>query len=139
MKLQLNSLKKAIVSLDATISLTQNPSFESYNDIMQNALRAGVIQNFEFTYELCWKFMKRFLSLQLGSSVVDGVSRAELFRLSAEHQLIDNVDTWRSYHEYRNLTSHIYDEDIAVEVFAASVKFINDAKKLYEILESKND
>ena len=43
-------------------------------------IAAGVIQNFAFTYELCWKFMKRWIEENVNSEIVDGVTRRELFR-----------------------------------------------------------
>ncbi|MCX5751487.1 MAG: HI0074 family nucleotidyltransferase substrate-binding subunit, partial [Candidatus Saganbacteria bacterium] len=98
-----------------------------------------VIQNFEFTYELCWKFMKRWLSKNLGSAYVDGIPRYELFRLAGESLLIDNVSLWMDYHDARNETSHVYDKTTAGEVFAAAVKFSEDAKKLLANIEKKND
>lgn len=139
MALEVNSLKKAIASLDTSVSLTQDQSLAQFNEPIKKLLRFGVIQNFEFTYELCWKFMKRYLEGQLGSVAVDGVPRAELFRLAAEHHLIDDVSRWRSYHSYRNLTSHVYDEDVAAEIFAIAIKFNMDAKKFLAALEAHND
>lgn len=139
MALELTNLKKAVTSLEDAISLIQNRNFLKFSQVMQNVLRAGVIQNFEFTYELCWKFMKRYLGNQLGSSAVDGISRTELFRLSAEHHLINDVTKWRSYHDYRNLTSNIYDEDVASEIFEAAKTFIVDAKSFLAELEKRND
>ena len=100
---------------------------------------AGVIQNFEFTYELCWKFMKRWLENNLGSSYVDGLPRKELFRIAAEHQLISNVSNWFIYHEARNETTHTYDRKKAERVFETAQKFLPDAKELLRNLEKKND
>ena len=139
MLLELTSLKKAILALDTLIARIQNHDFSTLDAVIQKGLKAGVVQNFEITYELAWKFMKRYLEAQIGSSQVDGVSRTELFRLSAEYHLIDDVDTWRNYHEYRNLTSHTYDEDVAEEVFNAAVLFVVDVKKLLTALEEHND
>jgi len=139
MALELTSLKKAIASLDVTIQLTQDEGFLKLSTAMKNGIKSGVIQNFEFTYELCWKFMKRYLEYQLGSSYVDGISRIELFRLSAEHHLIEDVAIWKSYHEFRNLTVHTYDEETAEEIFHAATIFILDAKKFLVSLETRND
>ena len=101
MTLELTSLEKAITSLEETIKIATSKEFATYTEALQNVIKAGVIQNFEFTYELCWKFMKRYLENQLGSAYVDGISRMELFRLSSEHHLISDVIKWKSYHDYR--------------------------------------
>lgn len=138
MPLDLSSLKKAVASLKNALEVVNSDEFSALSKEMQILLQAGVIQNFEFTYELCWKFMKRYLSDQLGSSMVDGVSRTELFRLGIENRLISDVAKWRSYHEYRNLTSHVYDENVAAEIFAASKDFIIDAKNFLDELEKRN-
>lgn len=100
---------------------------------------SGVIQHFEFTYELGWKFIKRWLSVNIGKSEVEGLSRRGLFRLAKEFGLIDSVDEWMLFHAARNETSHTYDENTAEEVFEVSIKFLPVAKKLLTQLELKND
>jgi len=138
--LDLTSLRKAIKSLDTALKVAS--SEEQMGKMSQGAretIRAGVIQNFEFTYELCWKFMKRWLDNNLGSAYVDGVNRRELFRLAAEHRLITDVEAWMEYHDMRNETTHTYDESTAEEVYESAVKFINDAEKLFISLEKQND
>jgi len=139
MELDLSSFRKAIGSLQRTLQVADDEGFMSgLSDDQKDAIRAGVIQNFEFTYELCWKFMRRWLDGNLGSTYIGGVSRRQLFRLSAEHKLIDDIDKWMEYHETRNETSHTYDEDIAEDVFETAREFISDAETLLKALEDRN-
>ena len=140
MKLDLSSFRKAVGSLQMTLAVADDRGFMSgLSDSQKNAIRAGVIQNFEFTYELCWKFMRRWLDANLGSTYVAGVTRRQLFRLSAENKLIGDVDKWMEYHEARNETAHTYDENTAEEVFETAREFIADAEKLLKALEERND
>lgn len=140
MKLDLSSLRKAVESLEKTIRVADDDAFMSRLDEDQKqAVKAGVILNFEFTYELCWKFMRRWLDVNLGSSYVAGVSRRQLFRLSAEHRLLSDVDRWMEYHDARNETAHTYDESTAEDVFETAHHFLADAQKLLQALEARND
>jgi nucleotidyltransferase substrate binding protein (TIGR01987 family) len=140
MKLDLSSLRKAVESLKKTLQVAEDEAFISgLSDNQKDTVRAGVIQNFEFTYELCWKFMRRWLEINLGSTYVEGVARRQLFRLSAENKLIDDVDRWMEYHDARNETSHTYDEDTAEDVFSTAREFPADAEKLLKALERRND
>ena len=76
MKLDLSSLRKAVESLEKTIRVVDDNTFMlRLNEDQKGAVRAGVIQIFEFTYELCWKFMRWWLEVNLGSVYVAGVSR----------------------------------------------------------------
>ena len=137
--LDLSSLKSAVESLEQAVSITQdNKQFCSFTEKQQKVIKAGVIQNFEFTYELCWKFIKRWLETNETTSV-DGLVRNELFRIAAEHQLITDITKWFDYHKARNKTFHIYDENIAEEVFNISCAFLPDAKELLKRLEEHND
>lgn len=135
MVLDLSSLRKSIASLERMIKTES--SNQSYGSDVKEAIRAGVIQNFEFTYELCWKFMKRWLENNVGNEYVQGVARRQLFRSAAENLLIDDIDCWMDYHEARNQTAHTYDPIKAQEVFEVAQKFLHDAKKLAQNLELK--
>ncbi len=138
--LELSSLEKAIYSFTRAVRVCKQKIAEE--NIPQDELetiKAGVIQNFEFTYELCWKFMKRWIEQNISNIAADGVTRRELFRMSAENLLIDDVDEWMQYHQARNLTSHIYDAIVAEDVLASALRFLPVAESLKESLEKRND
>ena len=137
MDLDLNSLQSSLRQLDSALQTIAEPQVASLKKNFYETLRAGVIQQFEVAYEQCWKFMKRYLEMNLGASYVDGISRRELFRLSAEHQLIENIEEWLDFHYARNLSSHTYELKTAEEVFELAVQFNESAKQFFQSLEKK--
>lgn len=140
MSLNLNSLKKAVSSLERAIKVASSNKIKGkVNTDEEEVIRAGVIQNFEFTYELCWKFMKRWLEINISSAVVDGVSRKELFRMAAESRLISDVEAWFEYNKSRNETAHTYDWKTAEDVYDAAIRFAVDARSFLKVLEERND
>jgi len=141
MKLDLSSLRKAVESLEKTIKVSENKLLiAGLDEDTKDAIRAGVIQNFEFTYELCWKFMRRWIKENADVEEAEYPrTRKELFRMAARFSLIKEPLTWFSYGDARNLTSHTYDEDKAETVYETAVDFIEDAKYLLERLQELND
>ena len=138
MKLDFTSLVQAVNALRRSFEESQ-PLLPSFSPIMQDVVKAGVIQHFEVAYEQCWKAMKRWLETNLNSESVDGVSRRELFRLAAEHQLIKDVDVWMSFHKGRNSTSHTYDAATAQDVYDIAVAFISEAERFVTGISARND
>lgn len=78
----------------------------------------GLIQCFEYTYELAWNTMKDLFESQ-GESGIMG-SR-EAIRLAFRRGLIEDGETWMEMIKGRALTSHTYNEDVADKV-ALSIK-----------------
>jgi nucleotidyltransferase substrate binding protein (TIGR01987 family) len=126
--LQLTPLTKSISSLEKALA----QPFDEF-------IRDATIQRFEYSYELCWKMLRRQLAEDQGDSNIKLLSRKELFRVAAEYGYIDTPLNWFSYHKARNETSHIYDEKKADEVFQITKAFLIDAKKLQQILSAKNN
>ena len=140
MALELESLDKAVAALERVLARSDDVELmKGLDDVVQAAIKSGVIQHFEFTYELCWKFMKRWLEMNVSPTAVDGVTRRELFRYAAENRLIDNVDAWMRHHDARNKTSHTYDPDVAESVYLAAHRFVPDAVRLLAALKARND
>ncbi len=139
MALDLTSLINAISSLEDSIDSYN--VFSSKSDIDSkhiNTIKAGVIQNFEVAYEQSWKFMKRWIEENVNPELVDGVTRNELFRVSAENKLIADVEEWMKFHKSRNLTSHTYDGENAEKVFQASMTFLAVSKDFLSRIEARN-
>lgn len=141
MTLDLSSLEKAVIAMKQTLKLSENEDFMTAQDeITQNAIRAGVIQHFEFTYELCWKFIQRWIRENRTPEEADHPrTRKELFRMAARYGLVKDPLPWFSYGDARNITSHTYNEEDAVFVYETARKFLTDAEFLLEQLKEKND
>jgi nucleotidyltransferase substrate binding protein (TIGR01987 family) len=100
-------------------------------------LRDSVIQRFEFTYELSWKALKRYLEEDEGTENVDVLPRRDLYRMAAEKGLLDDPVAWFAYHRARNETVHTYQEAKAEEVYAVAARFVAAAADLLKRLEDR--
>jgi nucleotidyltransferase substrate binding protein (TIGR01987 family) len=139
MPLQLDSFRNALAALKAVQAKSEDAAFMAGLDATtREAIRSGVIQHFEFTYELAWKFIRRRLEADIGRASVDGIPRRDLFRVAAENGLIEDVEAWFQHHLARNQTSHTYDPPIAATVYARSLTFSGDATDLLARLEARN-
>ena len=131
MALDFSSLVKAIASLQHAID-------RSFQDTGDEVIRDAVIQRFEYTYELCWKMLKRQLEAESPAPAeVDRMSFRELMREGAERGMIHDVESWLEYREQRNITSHAYDGTKAESVYKTAVDFIADARQLLLELERR--
>ncbi len=139
MALELTSLRKALQSLQNALQVASPDELEKFEKEQAEVLKAGVIQNFEFSYELCWKFMRRWLKENLSPAITDGITRRELFRMAAEQRLIEDVEQWMRYHDARKLSSHTYLPEIADDVYRSAFAFHESARKLLQAMEERND
>lgn len=78
-------------------------------------VRDALIQRFEFTYELGWKCMFHWLRAQ-GERVPETVR--EVLKAGFRTELIGDAELWGKIQQYRNETSHTYNEKKAIEVAA---------------------
>jgi len=121
--------------MDSLASAIERTEREQPDDM----LRDSVIHRFEYTYELCWKMLKRRLKLDAPSpEAIDEMSFREMIREGAERGLIADPVAWFHYREKRNLTSHTYDEKVALDVYQAALAFLTDAESLLATLKNRN-
>lgn len=120
-EISISPFKKALSALDKAIEQPKN-----------EFTRDASIQRFEYSFELCWKLLKRYFFLKTG---IEEFQIKNIFREAAKQDLIENVDNWFIYHTARNLPSHTYNERTAEETYQAAKKFAIDARLLLENLE----
>jgi nucleotidyltransferase substrate binding protein (TIGR01987 family) len=109
------------------------------SDTSDTQIRDGLVQRFEFTYEIAHKLLKRFLEYTSPNpEQFDGMSFQDLIRTADEQGLLlGEWADWRRFREMRGKTSHAYDEDVALEVVAGIPRFIEEARTLHERLKDR--
>ncbi len=132
MALDTSSLRQAIAQLARGLD-------EARAEPGRDLLCDGVIQRFEYTYELSHKLLRRFLEQTDASpDRLDGSSFADLIRLGSERGLLrSDWDVWRTYRTARGTTSHTYDSAMARQVFALVPAFLEDAQALLDVLDHR--
>jgi nucleotidyltransferase substrate binding protein (TIGR01987 family) len=101
-------------------------------DVSDTQIRDGLIQRFEFTYDLSHKMLRRALAESAANpEEIDRLSFPDLIRTADEQGLLPGTWTdWRIYREMRNITSHSFDEAKALQVAAAIPAFLAEARGL---------
>jgi nucleotidyltransferase substrate binding protein (TIGR01987 family) len=109
-------------------------------DINDTQIRDGLIQRYEFTYEISHKILKRHLELSSPNpAVFDSMAFSDLIRTGNEQSLLKNDWTkWKIFREMRSKSSLTYDEQIAKEIVSIIPDFIDEAKFLLTKLENRN-
>lgn len=111
---------KALRKLDQAVSKIKEeyPSDEAGNidddEFLDDIIKEGLIQRFEYTHELAWNVMKDFL-LYEGDIKVLGSKDATRAAFAAD--LIENGELWMDMIKSRNQTSHTYNEGTADAIF----------------------
>ncbi len=140
-KLDFSALQGAIISLTEALDVVRESSwFNQQKQAVKNTLIAGVIQNFEFVYELSIKMLKRQMELEAASPEdIDFTSFRGLLRTATEKGLVQNIDAWFQYRQLRNITSHTYNHEKAQQVYQMTIAFLIDAKALLQKLEQRDE
>ena len=102
---------KAVVRLsEALTDLEKQPN--------STVIRDGVIQRFEFTFELAWKSLRDYMADQ-GADMTSIVFSKQVFKAAYAANLIDDSQVWLDMLDSRNITSHVYDDEQANQVAIA--------------------
>lgn len=101
---KLNDYKRASTRLDEATKI----------QIKEDIIYDGVIQRFEFTFELSWKLMKMFLEY---TGINELKSPRATIREAYTYGLIEEGEQWIDMMVDRNKTSHLYDEEEAILIY----------------------
>jgi nucleotidyltransferase substrate binding protein (TIGR01987 family) len=105
----------------------------------EDLFRDGLIQRFEFTYELSHKTLKRYLMMTSPSpEQVEAMPFSDQIRVANEQGLLlGNWPAWKQYRDKRSKSSHAYSEEIAIEVVDAIPGFLDEVKYLVQQLRGR--
>ena len=78
--------------------------------VLNELEKQGLIQAFEYTYELAWNTIKDFFENQ-GETGIHGSRDA--FRLAFRRGLVENGQAWMDMIKSRTLTTHTYNQEVA--------------------------
>jgi nucleotidyltransferase substrate binding protein (TIGR01987 family) len=108
-------------------------------DTSDDQIRDGLIQRFEFTYELSHKMLKRFLEdISPSPETIDQAAFSDLIRMGNEQSLLKSEwKVWRYFCDIRNITSHTYDLAKALEVVEGIPSFLEEAQHLRKELSRR--
>ncbi|MBY0580690.1 MAG: nucleotidyltransferase substrate binding protein [Rickettsiales bacterium] len=95
--------------------------------------QAGIIQSFEYCYELAWKIMKKVLN----SEGLEVSTPKQVIREACNAKIIDDVKLWIEFVNKRNLTVHTYNELVLKEIMEIMPKFKDELSKLIKELENR--
>jgi nucleotidyltransferase substrate binding protein (TIGR01987 family) len=106
----------------------------------ENSLyRDAVIQRFEFTDGLCASLLKRCLEQTLPVAPEIEMGFPTLIRTASENGLLrSGWNRWAEFRRARNLTSHMYDEEVARQVVEQIPEFAVEAEFLLAALERQS-
>ena len=108
-------------------------------DTSDTQIRDGLIQRFEFTYELSHKMLKRYLEMASATpEQFDSMPFADLIRTGNEQGLLlSDWPRWRQFRNMRGKTSHTYNEGISLEVVVDIPAFLEEASYLRDQLQGR--
>jgi nucleotidyltransferase substrate binding protein (TIGR01987 family) len=133
-KLDFTSLRNALARL--------KEGYARYkSDVSDIQIRDGLIQRYEFTYEISHKMLKRHLEMTSANpEAFDALPFADLIRTGNEQSLLkSDWTTWKVFREMRAKTSHTYDEDVAQSVVKVIPAFVEEIEFLVRQLDQHHD
>ena len=122
-QLNIDALGKALSRLDESLSF----------DLSQPLVVDACIQRFEFCIELTWKTLKKCLAIE----GIEANTPRESVQLAYGVHWINDETAWLSMLKDRNLTSHTYKEDLALEIYHRLPNHFEAMHSLYLLLNSR--
>ena len=94
-----DNLKRAFLLLREVMEIIQERKLSPLE-------QEGVIQRFEYTWELTWKVLKDYL--EYSGIVLDTITARSVIKEAIAAKIIDNGDVWMDALDSRNKMSHTY-------------------------------
>lgn len=139
-----SNFRKALKKLSEAVLYIRNEidekeveiqSDEDIKEVLGEIIKEGLIQRFEYTYEMAWNVMKDY-ALYQGNSELAGSRDAIRYAFSTN--LIKDGEMWMDMMKSRIKTSHTYNEETANEIYLKIINEYYDAFNEFEkVMEEK--
>ena len=128
-----DNFKRSLSQLDNAMALIAERE-------LSHLEKQGVIQAFEYNYELAWNVLKDFYESQ-GEQGIQGSRDA--IRTAFRRGLVVNGEVWMKMIKSRALTSHTYNEEVTKEILQDIIdqyyaEFVALKKTLLEYQDSND-
>jgi nucleotidyltransferase substrate binding protein (TIGR01987 family) len=121
------NFKKAFNQLKAAINRI---------DELDNLAKEGLVQRFEYTYELAWKTIKDFIE----SKGEPEKYQKDILKKAFQLEIIDNGEIWLEMLTKRNLMAHTYNETTFEEIVKdINEKYFVEIQKLIIFFNRENE
>jgi len=120
-----SNYRKALARLADAVALTEE---RKLSDLEQQ----GLIQGFEFTFDLAWKTLQDILRERNNPDATGGPN--VIITYSLDYGYINDYEAWKAMKKSRDLTSHSYDEETADDI---ADKIVNKYHSLFIQLETR--
>lgn len=103
-------------------------------DQLDDLAKEGLVQRFEYTFELAWKTLKDYLESE---GIINQFPR-EVLKQGFHVNVLNNGELWIDMLEKKNLLTHTYDQDnfnLALELIKES--YFPEIIHLYEFFRRK--
>lgn len=126
-----------ITSLENAVKRLGEILVRYQNDVTDDGIRDSVIQRFEFTYSIALKTLRKyFIERAFVVDDVEHMSFNDMIRTANNLDLLkSNLEIWTNYRNMRNLTSHTYNEEIALKVVSIIPAFYEEILYLVDKLK----
>ena len=125
----LHNFQKAYERFASSVDRKEEFHKEGYGDIYLDL----VVKRFEFTYEMSWNCIKRYLDY-VG---IECYSPRDCFKEAFSQKIIADETVWIDMIEQRNISSHVYDEDEIKEILGKIGDYKNAFQWLLQSLEER--
>ncbi len=96
--------------------------------VLEPIIKEGIVQRFEYTFELAWKTLKD--KMQADGIELQLLSPRAILKLAFQSRYIDQIEIWLKMVSDRNLMAHAYD-------LATSDKVLHSLQNQYAPLIEK--
>ena len=125
----MDKLRQSVAYIHENFEVDNNEDTE--DGVLDEMIKEGLIQRFEYTHELAWNVMKDFFE-QEGNTTLMGSRSAT--REAFKKGIITDGENWMDMISSRNLTTHTYNEVVAEEITS---KITSTYYPLFKIFQSK--